>query len=163
MDEKVFSPDALKDILIGDLHAGHPGSWGTVSMAQHCWWPYMNRDHLVRALQCKSCTAIGKKLKWTIPAKQYQAHKPRIIPNQEIQIDFAGLIYNEKGHENCILTRSDRFSKYPSAEMFDNANTSNVVKFLGNYIQIHRVPQSLPIDQAHCRIGNQVKKFSHKK
>ena len=88
MDEKVAIPNALKDALIEDLHASHPGSWGMVCMAQHCWWPYMNRDLLVKAIECKSCTAIGKNLKSVIPAKQFKAHTPCIVPNQEIQIDF---------------------------------------------------------------------------
>ena len=62
MEEKVAIPSALKDALIEDLHASHPGSWGMICMAQPCWWPYMNRDLLVRATECKPCTAIGKNL-----------------------------------------------------------------------------------------------------
>ena len=162
MDEKVAIPNALKDALIEDLHASHPGSWGMVCMAQHCWWPYMNRDLLVKAIECKSCTAIGKNLKSVIPAKQFKAHTPCIVPNQEIQIDFAGPINNEKEHEIYILTCIDGFSKYPSAELVHNANASNVKKFLDNYIQIHGVPRSLRIDQARCLVGNQVKNFCMK-
>ena len=162
MDEKVAIPNALKDALIDDLHASHPGSWGMVCMAQHCWWPYMNRDLLVKAIECKSCTAIGKNLKSVIPAKQFKAHTPCIIPNQKIQIDFVGPINNEKEHEIYILTCIDRFSKYPSAELVDNANSSNVIKFLDNYIQIHGDPRSLRIDQARCLVGNQVKNFCTK-
>ena len=161
--EKVAIPNALKDALIEDLHASHPGSWGIVCMAQHCWWPYINRDWLVKAIECKSCTAIGKNLKSVIPAKQFKAHTPCIVPNQEIQIDFAGPINNEKEHEIYILTCIDRFSKYPSAELVDNANASNVIKFFDNYIQIHGVPRSLRIDQARCLVGNQVKNFCMKK
>ena len=162
MDEKVAIPNALKDALIEDLHASHPGSWGMVCMAQHCWWPYMNRDLLVKAIECKSCTAIGKNLKSVIPAKQFKAHTPCIVPKQEIQIDFAGPINNEKEHEIYILTCIDGFSKYPSAELVHNANASNVKKFLDNYIQIHGVPRSLRIDQARCLVGNQVKNFCMK-
>ena len=162
MDEKVAIPNALKDALIDDLHASHPGSWGMVCLAQHCWWPYMNRDLPVKAIECKSCTAIGKNLKPVIPAKQFKAHTPCIVPNQKIQIDFAGPINNEKDHEIYILTCIDRFSKYPSAELVDNAISSNVIKFLDNYIQIHGVPRSLRIDQARCLVGNQVKNFCTK-
>ena len=99
MDEKVAIPKALKDAMIEDLHASHPGSWGMVCMAQQCWWPYINRDLLVKTIECKSCTAIGKNLKPVIPAKQFKAHTQCIVPNQEIQIDFAGPINNEKEHE----------------------------------------------------------------
>ena len=158
MDKKVAIPNTLKDALIEDLHASHPGSWGMICMAQHCWWPYMNRHLLVRAIERKPCTAIGKNLKSIIPAKKFQAHKPCIVPNQEIPIEIPGTINNEKDHENYILTSIDRFSKNPSAEIFDNANGSNVVKSLDNCIHIRGVPRSLQIDQARCLIGNQVKK-----
>ena len=94
-----------------------------------------------------------------MPATCFQAHKPCIVPNQEIQIDFAGPINNEKNLEIYILTCIDRFSKYHSAEIFDNANAYNVIIFLDNYIHIHGVPRSLRIDQACCLIGNQLKKF----
>ena len=131
MDEKVAIPNALKDAMIEDLHTSHPGIWGMVCMAKHCWWTYINRDLLVRAIECKSCTAIGKNLKPVIPAKQFKAHTPCIVTSQEIQIDFAGPINNVKEHEIYILRCIDRFSKYPSAEIFDNANESNVIKFFG--------------------------------
>ena len=108
----------------------------------------MNHDLSVRAIEGKSCTAIGKNLNSIIPAKQFQAHKPCIVPNQEIRIDFARPINNEKDHEIYILTCIDRFSKYPSAEIFDNANASNVIKLLDYYIHIHGVPRSLRTDQA---------------
>ena len=122
----------------------------------------MKRDLLVRAIECKPCTAIGKNLKSIIPKKQFQAHKPCLVPNQETQIDFAGPINNSRDHEIYILTCFDRFFKYTSAEIFDNANTSNVIKFLNNYIHIHGVSRSLRIDQARCLIGNQVKKICTK-
>ena len=56
----------------------------------------------------------------------------------------------------------DGFSEYPSAEIFENVNASNVIKFLDNYIHAHGVPRSLRIDQARCLIGTQVKKFCTK-
>ena len=62
MDEKVAIPNALKEALIEDLHASHPGSWGTVCTVQHCWWPYMNRDLLVCSIDCKPCTTIDENL-----------------------------------------------------------------------------------------------------
>ena len=122
----------------------------------------MKRDLLVRAIEFKPCTAIGKNLKSIIPKRQFQAQKSCIVPNQETQIGFAGPINNSRDHEIYILTCFDRFFKYTSAEIFDNANAFNVIKFLDNYIHIHGVLRSLRVDQARCLIGNQVKKFCTK-
>ena len=86
-------------------------------------------------------------------------YSPETRDKQEIQIGLAGSINNErKDHEIYMSTCIDRFSQYQSAEIFDNANASNVIKFLDYYIQIYGVPRSLRIDQARCLIGNQVQK-----
>ena len=159
MDKKVAILSAMKDVLMEDLHASHQGSWGMVCMAHHCWWPYMNRDLLDSSIECKPCTAIGENLKSIFPAKQFQPHKPCIVPNQDIPIDFAGPINHEKDHEICILVCIDRFSIYPSIENSENTNASNVIKFLYNYIQFYGNPQYLRIDHARCLIGNQLEEF----
>ena len=60
MDGKVAIPNALKDAFIEDLHASYPVISGMVSIAQHCWWPYINIELLVCSIECTSFTAIGK-------------------------------------------------------------------------------------------------------
>ena len=35
-DEKVAIPNVPK-ALIDDIHASHPGTWGMICMARHCW------------------------------------------------------------------------------------------------------------------------------
>ena len=60
--EKVALPNLLREALIEDIHASHPGTWGMMCMATHCWWPYMNRQLIVKATECKPCKAIGKNL-----------------------------------------------------------------------------------------------------
>ena len=96
MNEKVAFPNALKYAFFRDLHFSHPVSWGIVGMAQQCYWQYMNSNLLVFYRECKLSTLIGKNQKSIILAKQNQAHDPRIVPNQEIQIDISGPMKNEK-------------------------------------------------------------------
>ena len=92
IDEKVAIPNVLREALFEDIHASHPGTREMIFMAAHCWWPYMNREIIVKATECKPCTANGKNLKLVIPAKQFKAH----IPNQELQIDFGDLSLTKK-------------------------------------------------------------------
>ena len=54
----------------------------------------------------------------------------------EIQIDFGASIIHEKGKEQYLITSIDRYSKYPTAEILNNASRTNVIKFLNNYIYI---------------------------
>ena len=162
IDKKEAIPNVLREALINDIHASHPGTWGTICMATHCWWPYIHRELFVKATECKPCTVIGKNLKSITPAKQFNPHIPCVEPNQEIQIDFVGPIFDEKGNEVYFLAAIDRFSKYPTAFIYDKANGPNVLKFLDMYIENHGIPISIRLDQAKCLVENQVKTFCNK-
>ena len=162
IDERVEIPNVLREALIDDIHSSHLGTWGMICMATHCWWPYMNRELIVKATECKPCTVIGKNLKSIFPAKQFNPHIPRVEPNQEIQIDFGGPIFDEKGNEVYVLAAVDRFSKYLTAYICDKSNGPNVLNFLDMYIEIHGIPRSIRLDQAKCLFGNQVKTFCNK-
>ena len=63
-------------------------------MVNHWWWPYMNRELIVKSKDCKSCTAIGKNLKSVIPA---------------------GPISDERRIEINVSDAIDRFLIFPAA------------------------------------------------
>ena len=109
IDETIAIPNVLREALIEDIHSSHPGTWGMVCLATHCWWPYMNRELIVKATECKPCTPIGKDLKSVIPAKQFNPDLPCVEPNHEIQIDYGGPIFDENGNEVYFLAAVDRF------------------------------------------------------
>ena len=119
----------------------------------------MHREILNKAAQCKPCTDIGKKLKPVVPASKWKPPSNCSQPNEEIQIDFGGPITNEKNQDIHFLTCIERFSKYPTVEVLDEANGPNVIKFSDEYIQIHGVPRKFRLDQARCLIGYKVKNF----
>ena len=102
VDEKVAIPNVFREALIDDIRISHPGTWGMICMATYCWWPYMNRELIVKATECAHCTVIGKNLKSVIPAKQLRPHVPCVEPNQEFQIDFGGQIFHEKDNDNFL-------------------------------------------------------------
>ena len=90
----------------------------------------MKRELIVKSTECKPCTAVGKNTESAIPAKQFHSHIPSAEPNQEIQIDFGGPIFDEKGNGIYILAAIDHFSKFPIACIFEKANGPNILKFL---------------------------------
>ena len=113
----------------------------------------MDRENLNEATQYKPCTEIGKNLKPVIPALKRQPLISCSEPNDEIQLDIVGPIKSEKDLDIHFLASIDRFSKYPTEEIFDKANGPNVIKFLDVYIQIDGVPQNIRLDQSRCLIG----------
>ena len=129
VDERVAIPNSIKATVVESLHMTHPGIWGMISLSQYAWWPYMHREILAKASDCVPCTDIGKNLKPIIPKSKWYPHKACQEPNEEIQIDFGVPITNEKDKDIYFLACIDRYSKYPTARIFENANGANVVKF----------------------------------
>ena len=137
LDERIAIPKTIKDAVLEDIHSTHPGSFAMLSLAQNIWWPYIHRDILAKASECKACTDVGKNLKSVIPHRKWAPLPKCSEPNDEIQLDFGGPILNEKGIEQYFITSIDRYSKYPTAEIINNASGSNVIKFLNQYIYIY--------------------------
>ena len=127
-----------------------------IVLGQYAFWPYMHREIPNKAAQCKPCTDIGKNLKPVTSASKWQPLLNSSEPNEEIQINFGGPTTNEKDQVIYFFACIDRFSKYPTVEVFDKANGPNVIKFLGEYIQINGVPRNIRLDQACCLIGYKV-------
>ena len=159
VDERVAIPHSIQDAVLESLHLTHPGSWGMINLGQYAFWPYMHREILNKAAQCKPCTDIGKNLKPVVPASKWKLLLICSEPNEEIQFDFGGPIKNEKNQDIHFIACIDRFSKYPTVEGLDKANGPNVIKFLDENIQIHGVPQNIRLDQARCLIGYKNKNF----
>ena len=103
----------------------------------------MHRDIITKTANCNPCVKIGKILKYIIPANKWAPLKLCKVPNEEIQFDFGGPIYNEKNHEIDFLACIDRFSKFPTAEVFDRANADNILKFLQEYVLLNRIPRTI--------------------
>ena len=128
LDERIAIPKSIKDAVLEDIHSTHPGSFAMLFLAQNIWWPYIHRDILAKASECKACTDIGKNLKSVISHRKWIPLPKCSEPNDEIQLDFGGPILNEKGIEQYFLTSIDRYSKYPTAEIVNNASGPNVIK-----------------------------------
>ena len=158
-EERIAIPEAIEEAVLEDIHSTHPGSFAMLSLAQKFWWPYIHRDILAKTSKCKACTEIGKNLKSKIPNCKWSPLPKRIEPNDEIQIDFGGTIINEKGIEQYFISNIDRYSKYPTAEILNNASGTNVFKFLNNYIYNQGVPRTIRLDQARFFTGNKLENF----
>ena len=118
------------------LHLTQTGSWGMITIGQYTFWPYIHFENLNKAAKCILCTEIGKNLEAVIPASKYEPFVNCSEPNEDIQLDFGGLITSQKDQDIRFLACIDRFSKYSTMAIFDKANEINVVKVLDKNIQI---------------------------
>ena len=130
-----------------------------ISLSQYAWWPACKyREILAKTSDCVPCADIGKNLKPVIPKSKWHPHKLFHEFNEEIQIEFGGPILKEKDKEIYFLRCIYRYSKYPTAEIFEKANGTNVVQFLREYAYNHVIPRTIRLDHATCLVG----KTSHK-
>ena len=53
---------------------------------------------------------------------------------------FGDPIINEKSQEIFFLTQTDCYSKYPTVEIFEKANSINIFKLLREYVYNHGAP-----------------------
>ena len=72
IDERVAIPHSIQDADLESLHLTHSGSWGMITLGQYAFWPYMHREILNMAAQCRPCTDIGKNLKPVVPASKWK-------------------------------------------------------------------------------------------
>ena len=163
IDDRIARPNSIKEAYVEAIHATHPGSWGMTDMATHAWWPYMHRDIISKTAKCNHWVKIVKNLKSIFPASKWAPLKLCKVPKEEIQIDFGGFIYSEKNQEVYVLACKDRFSKFPTAEVFDRANSDNILRFIQEYVLLHGIPRSIRLDQARCQTGHQIKAFRSQK
>ena len=119
----------------------------------------MHRDIITKTAKCNPCVKIGRNFKSIIPANKWAPFKLCKAPHEKIQIDFGGPIHNEKNQEIYFLACIDRFSKFPTADVFDRANADNFLKFFQEYVFLHGIPRTIRLDQARCQTGQQVTTF----
>ena len=111
------------------LHATHSGAWGMTELGQRLCRPFIKRDLINKSKTCQPCTEFGKNLKSLIRKSDWTPLPPSSEPNEEIQLDFDGQIFDGKGIEVYFLACIDRFSKFPTLKLVSNANGPNIENF----------------------------------
>ena len=159
IDNKLAIPESLRQAVLTRLHRSHPGQEAMMTASEYLWWPFMNRQIIETCEKCRECTLFGKNL---MPAATFNSAKSLPVlsgPNQELQLDFAGPILDEKGSKIFLLVAIDRFSKFPSVLISKTTGAKKVTKFLDSYIRIHGLPRSIRTDHGSGFKNNLVQEF----
>ena len=143
IDNKLAIPEPLRQAVLAGLHRSHPGQEAMMLASEYIRWPFLNRQIVDTCEKCRERPLYGKNLK---PAKTFLTEQTLPIlslPNQELQLDFAGPIVDDKGSKIFLLVTIDRFSKFPSVLINKTTGAKKVAKLLASYIRIHGIPQSI--------------------
>ena len=145
IDNKLAIPEVLRPAVLARLHRSHPGQEAMMSASEYIWWPFMNRQIVDTCERCRECTLYGKNLK---PVKTFHTAQSLHLltgPNQELQLDFAGPIVDDRGEKIFLLVAIDRFSKFPSVLIIKTTGAKRLRNFLNlisefmAYLILHQI------------------------
>ena len=97
VNNRLAVPVQLRQAVLKRIHRGHPGHEAMLGAAQYLWWPHMNKDIVNLAEECRSCTRYGKNVKYLISKNTSKPLPLLTQPGEEVQLDYAGPIENQKG------------------------------------------------------------------
>ena len=149
-DGKLFIPTQLRKPIMNAIHRKHPGQSGMMHLANLIWFPRIHREIVTPTQNCQPCIKIGKNLKPLIPKNKISELPQLTEPNEEVQLDFAGPILDEKHKESYILASVDRYSRYPHAKVYHNCDAETAIEYLNQYIKFHGIPRNIRCDQAQA-------------
>ena len=155
-DDRVIIPKQLRQIIIDSIHLTHPGQGSMLEAAKHIWYPFLHRDIVTAAQNCKECRTKGKNLRVISGKKHFTNLDAVVEPNEEIQLDFAGPLPDENKKDVYILVGVDRFSRFPYAKVVTNNKADTIIRFMQTHLVNQGVPRNIRCDQAQ---GFRAKKF----
>ena len=150
-DNKLFFPTNLKQFVVDAIHQTHPGQACMLSLGNLVWFPCMHRCLTSKAQACEECTKQGKNLKAILPNQNLGKLPLFSGPNEKLQMQFAGPIPFKNHIDNYyILVSADRYSKLPTAKVYNNCEASTSIESLEEYCRFHGIPRSIRCDQAQA-------------
>ena len=147
-DDRAVIPKQIRQILVDLLHLTHPGQGGMLEAAKKVSYPYLNRDIILTAQNCKECRQKCKNLKFISSKQLFTALDAVVEPNKEIQMDFAGPLPDKNNKEVYILVGVDRFSRFQSAKVVTITKADTIIRIMQTHIVNYGVPRNVRCDQA---------------
>ena len=145
-EDEIIVPKNLRTTVISLLHKEHKINKMSIA-ARHFCWPRITEAIQKKCDNCFPCKMAGKTIKPNTPSTEKNQIPPLNKPNEDIQLDFIGLI-TEKNRRFYILLSMDRFSKWPAASFCKSTESQTVVKILEQYITSNGIPKTIRTDKA---------------
>ena len=114
-----------------------------MDIAGDTWFPHIHRGIVAMGQICKQCWEQSKNFKAVIGKKHCSELEKVLKPNEEVKLDFAGLMPDELNIDAYILVAIDRFSKYPTKKVVIHTTADTAIKFIQRYIMNNGVPRRI--------------------
>ena len=146
--DRPIVPPWIRAEVLDTVHSGHQGAASMVArISNSVWWPGMNDDIRTMRANCRMCNSYtpskAKEPPVPLPDLQY--------PFQQICSDYFTL---EARHYLVII---NRYSGWPSAQLAQKGNASELINFLCT--QTFGAPELLILDVGPQCISAQLRTF----
>ena len=135
---RVIIPQAAREVMLTELHEGHPGITRMKRLARsYLWWPGLDSELETKVQHCLSCQenrhlpADAPLHPWEFPSK----------PWSRLHIDFAGPFM---GHTFLIIV--DAYSKWLDVHIMNSMSTTATINKLRSTFAIHGLPDMIVSD-----------------
>ncbi len=117
---KIVIPSRMHEWILQVAHGDHEGPDKMKELCERVHWESKERDIAEKANNCLTCFRTGKNVKSMLPKTEIN-----VLPNcrkvsDEVQIDFAGPIFVEKGKKRFIALAIDNCTHWPFAIVCKN-------------------------------------------
>ena len=159
IDNKLAIPEPLRQAVLTRLNRSHPGQEAMMTASEYLWWPFLNRQVVEICEKFREYTLFGMNLKTAKTFNTAKSLPSQSGPNQDLQLDFAGPILDDKGSKIFLLVAVDRFAKFHSVLNSKTTGAKKVTKYFAFYIRIHGIPHSIRTDHGSGFKNNLVQEF----
>ena len=136
--QKVVVPAKLREMVLEELHSGHPAMTRMKMLARSkVWWPSINEQIEAKCRSCSGCNQTASGPTDTAKETSWVTAKPW----ERLHVDFAGPI---SGRWFLILV--DSRSNWPEVTSMSHATAGNIVTFLRHVFSQHGLPRCIVTD-----------------
>ena len=149
---RVVIPPKCRNVLIEELHMGHPGIVRMKMLARsYLWWPKLDDDIEASVMKCTVCQMHRN----SPPTAPVHSWDNPTRPWSRVHADYAGPFLN-----HMFLVVTDAFSKWMEVEIVDNSTSHLTIENLQRMFAVHGIPDRLVTDNASIFTSSEFENFA---
>ena len=155
---KIVIPSRMQKWILQVAHGDHEGPDKMKELCERVPWETKEKDNAEKANNCLTCFRTGKNLKSMLPKTEINS-----LPNcrkvgDEIQTDFAGPFFDERGKKRFLALAIDNCTRWPFAIVCEKCNTDSALELLAIFCENIGLPRKLKLDNATAFKSRKFKK-----